>query len=144
MFLSISFLVLALLTLYLEVVLPGMIFGIICFICSLLSLFFGFYFHLAWGIFLLQFMFMSLALVFRFSIKFLKNRSLYGISKKIDDVEKRKVLVGREAFVVRDLKPSGVIEIDGEVFQARSFGMYVKKGEKVKVVSSESFYLYVR
>jgi membrane-bound ClpP family serine protease len=144
MFLSISFLILALLTLYLEVQLPGMIFGVICFICSVLSLFFGFYFHKAWGVFLLQFMCITLLVVFRLSLKFLKNKSLSECSKKTDDVEKREVLIGREAIVVKDLKPSGVIEIDGEVFQARSFGNYVKKGEKVQVVSSQSFYLFVR
>ena len=52
--------------------------------------------------------------------------------------------MGMVAEVIKDLKPSGLIEIEGEHFQALSEGDYLKKGTKVTVIGGEGFHLIVR
>ena len=53
-------------------------------------------------------------------------------------------LVGKEGTAYTILRPSGKVEIDGEVFDAYTRGSYIKKDEKVKVVSDEGTSLKVK
>ena len=52
--------------------------------------------------------------------------------------------VGREAVVVKDLRPSGFIEIDGVLCQALSKGQYLKKNTKVKIIDGQGSHFIVR
>jgi len=52
-------------------------------------------------------------------------------------------LVGTEGSVVSDLKPSGHVEIKGNVFQAISQRGYIPKETKIKVIGTKLAYLIV-
>ncbi len=84
--------------------------------------------------------------VFRTTLDFLKNKSLKKefAGSDFKSATFDEALIGREGVVIKDLKPSGVIEIDGKHFQAQSFNSYIKCGEKVKVIGGEGFNLNVR
>ena len=53
-------------------------------------------------------------------------------------------LIGRQGTAETILRPSGRIEIEGEVYDAYTRGEYVEKGEKVVVISQEGTSLKVR
>jgi membrane-bound serine protease (ClpP class) len=52
--------------------------------------------------------------------------------------------LGKEGKVIKDLKPAGLVEIEGESFQALSKGQYIKQGVKVVVIGGEGFHLIVK
>jgi membrane-bound serine protease (ClpP class) len=52
--------------------------------------------------------------------------------------------VGKTAIVATDLRPSGKIELDGELFDAQSFGDYIPRGQKVIIVKFGQGQLYVK
>ncbi len=65
-------------------------------------------------------------------------------------VRKKKVATGKEAIVgkmgivIEDLKPEGLVRIDGEIWKAISAkGDHIKKGERVRVVDIKNLTLYV-
>ncbi len=51
---------------------------------------------------------------------------------------------GKEGIVLSDMRPSGMIEIDGEKIDALSEGTYIKKGESVEVIKVEGNKITVR
>lgn len=51
---------------------------------------------------------------------------------------------GKEGTVATDMRPSGTVEIEGVRVDAISEGLYIKKGEKVKVVNVEGNKITVR
>ncbi|OPZ97281.1 MAG: hypothetical protein BWY70_01545 [Bacteroidetes bacterium ADurb.Bin408] len=53
-------------------------------------------------------------------------------------------LIGKEGVVVKMLRPSGTIEIEGEMYDAVAITSYMDKGEKVVVVKHENMQLVVR
>jgi membrane-bound serine protease (ClpP class) len=53
-------------------------------------------------------------------------------------------LVGKEGTAFSILRPSGRVEIDGEIYDAYTRGEYVEKGEKITVISQEGTSLKVR
>lgn len=53
-------------------------------------------------------------------------------------------LVGREGVVFSVLRPSGKVEIDGELYDATALSGLIEKGEKVRVVRYEAAQLVVR
>ena len=53
-------------------------------------------------------------------------------------------LMGKEGVVFSTLRPSGRVEIDGEIYDAYTRGEYVEKGEKITVISQEGTSLKVR
>ncbi len=57
--------------------------------------------------------------------------------------EKSRSMISREGLAVTDLRLTGVIEIDGERYDAISEGNYIPKGSRVKVLSYRSIYLVV-
>jgi membrane-bound ClpP family serine protease len=63
-----------------------------------------------------------------------------------DDSSKRllKSLVGRVGRATCKMLPSGVIEIDGRMFEAASVGIFVEEGQAVRVVKVEGSRLIVR
>ena len=64
---------------------------------------------------------------------------------KIDLPEdKHKGLEDKLGETLTDMRPSGVIEIDGERYDAATKGEYVEKGSKIKVLSVEADHIYIR
>ena len=53
-------------------------------------------------------------------------------------------LVGREAIVLSDVRPAGVVELDGRRVDVVSEGDYIVKGERVKIVAAEGSRVVVR
>lgn len=53
-------------------------------------------------------------------------------------------LLGREGMVHSRLRPSGRVEIDGEIYDASSRGEFIDKGEPIVVISTEGTSLKVK
>jgi membrane-bound serine protease (ClpP class) len=53
-------------------------------------------------------------------------------------------LMGKEGTAFSILRPSGRVEIEGEIYDAYTRGEYVEKGEKITVISQEGTSLRVR
>lgn len=66
-----------------------------------------------------------------------KEQGYIGIDYHIND------LVGKTGVAHTSLRPSGKIEIDHEVYDAKSLHGYIEKGEPIKVVRFETGQLYV-
>jgi len=56
---------------------------------------------------------------------------------------RQKGMIGKTGTAVTILRPSGRIEIEGEIYDARSDISYINRGEKIKVVRDEAGQLYV-
>lgn len=56
---------------------------------------------------------------------------------------RQKEMIGKTGIAATMLRPSGRIEIDGELFDARSEISFIEKGEKVRVIRDEAGQLYV-
>jgi membrane-bound serine protease (ClpP class) len=56
---------------------------------------------------------------------------------------RHKEMIGKTGTALTMLRPSGRIEIDGEIFDARSDISYIEKGEKVRVIRDEAGQVYV-
>jgi membrane-bound serine protease (ClpP class) len=52
-------------------------------------------------------------------------------------------LIGKEGIAYTVLRPSGKVEIEGEIYDAKGEIGYIEKGEKVKVIRIEAGQLYV-
>lgn len=63
-----------------------------------------------------------------------------------EEAERRRLasLVGKEARVVTDLRPIGVVEIDGTRYDARSETSFAPAGSRVRVSAAEPTQLRVR
>jgi membrane-bound serine protease (ClpP class) len=55
----------------------------------------------------------------------------------------QKTLIGKTGSAFTILRPSGKVEIDGEIYDARAEISYIVKGEKIRVVRDEAGQLYV-
>lgn len=55
-----------------------------------------------------------------------------------------KNLVGKEGIAFTVLRPSGKIEIEGNVYDATAESGYIEHGEKIVVVKFETAQLFVR
>jgi membrane-bound serine protease (ClpP class) len=53
-------------------------------------------------------------------------------------------LLGKTGVVHSRLRPSGKVEIDGEIFDAYSRGEFMDQGEKIIVISTEGTSLKVK
>ena len=67
------------------------------------------------------------------------NEGVVGVEK--DSLQK---FVGKKAVVVADLKPQGVIEVDGVRQQAQLVAGYAQKGETVEIFHHEGGRLYCK
>jgi len=55
----------------------------------------------------------------------------------------QKEMIGKTGVAFTILRPSGRVEIDGELYDAKAEISYIEKGEKVKVIHDEAGQLYV-
>ncbi|HEX2394378.1 MAG TPA: NfeD family protein, partial [Bacteroidales bacterium] len=84
--------------------------------------------------------------------KFIFSRALSGLSlEAVQDHKKgfissdirQKAMVGKTGVAATILRPSGRVEVDGELFDARADISYIEKGEKIRVIRDEAGQLYV-
>jgi membrane-bound serine protease (ClpP class) len=66
-----------------------------------------------------------------------KNEGYIGIDSH------QKNMIGKEGTAFTILRPSGRVEIEGEIFDAKAEISYIEKGEKIKVIRDEAGQLYV-
>ena len=66
-----------------------------------------------------------------------KNQGYIGINSH------QKEMIGKEGTAYTVLRPSGLVEIEGEIYDAKAEIGYINKGEKVKVIRDEAGQLYV-
>lgn len=55
----------------------------------------------------------------------------------------QKEMIGKTGVAYTILRPSGKVEIDGEIYDAKAEISYIEKGEKIRVVRDEAGQLYV-
>ena len=72
--------------------------------------------------------------------KFYLSTSQSGKASNIDF----KSLVGKEGVAESMLMPSGKVNIDGTLFEARSEFQHIEMGDKVKVVQADTFSIVVK
>jgi len=96
--------------------------------------------------------FLSFAMAILGTKRFATSRAMSGLS--LDAVQdhregyisidaRQKEKIGKTGIAHTILRPSGIIEIDGELFDAKAEIGYIEKGEKVRVVRDEAGQLYV-
>jgi membrane-bound serine protease (ClpP class) len=78
----------------------------------------------------------------------MSNMVLTNIQRKEDgfigvDVSES-VLVGHEGIAFTILRPSGKVEIEGELYDATALNGFIEKGEQIKVVKHEMAQLFVK
>jgi membrane-bound serine protease (ClpP class) len=56
---------------------------------------------------------------------------------------RQKGKIGKTGTAITVLRPSGRIEIEGEIYDAKSEISYIEKGNKIRVVRDEAGQLYV-
>ncbi len=66
-----------------------------------------------------------------------------SVEGEVDASNPNKIEIGSIAICTTELYPSGKVELDGSVFDARSVSGKIEKGEKVSVVSQTAFELLV-
>ncbi|MBN2480588.1 MAG: nodulation protein NfeD [Bacteroidales bacterium] len=96
--------------------------------------------------------FISFALVILGTKRFAFSKAMRGLA--LDSVQdhregyigvdvRQKEMIGRTGTAYTILRPSGLVEIDNEIFDAKAEIGYIEKGEKVKVIRDETGQLYV-
>jgi membrane-bound serine protease (ClpP class) len=138
--------VIGLMAIFLEFWLPGGVMALFGLSLMSASLVFAFMIDWRWGMVLLQFQLVAVVIVIVAAIKSLKKKKmcLTDSQENYKGCAYNKECLGKEAKVIKDLKPSGLIEIGGEHFQALSEGDYLKSGTIVTVIGGEGFHLIVR
>jgi len=114
---------------------------------------FGQAFTVVFKSFLLVIISMSLSLFLSiyFSGKLITSSRIEGLSLKSEQkrehgfisVDDKSNLLGKEGLTITMLRPSGKVEVDGEVFDALSEIGYINAGESVIINRYESGQLYV-
>jgi membrane-bound serine protease (ClpP class) len=96
--------------------------------------------------------FMSFVIAILGTRRFAFSRAMSGLAlEAVEDHKKgfissdprQKEMTGKTGIAATMLRPSGRVEIDGELFDARSDISFIEKGEKVIVIRDEAGQLYV-
>jgi membrane-bound serine protease (ClpP class) len=96
--------------------------------------------------------FLSFVLAIVGTKKFASSKAMSGLSlSTVQDHKegyisidaRQKEMIGKTGIAHTILRPSGMIEIDGEFFDAKAEISYIEKGEKILVVRDEAGQLYV-
>ena len=96
--------------------------------------------------------FLSFALAILGTKRFATSKAMAGLS--LDTVQdhskgyisidvRQKEMIGKTGTAYTMLRPSGMIEIEGEIFDAKAEIGYIEKGQKIKVIRDETGQLYV-
>ncbi len=159
LFWGIGLLAAALLLVILEVFVPsGGLIAVVATICAIAGVGCLFRVSMTWGLVgILTLVFMG-PLVFSFALKVWPHtpigRRMLGERppEQIEaerraaerEREQRLALIGREGIVLTDLRPIGVVEIDGKRYDALSEESLIRAGSRIKVSIAEPTQLRVR
>jgi len=139
---SMSLYFVGLFLIFLEIVTPGMIMGFTGIACTIAGIVFGFRFDLLVGIS----EFVAAAVIIPFTIIYALNRFKLNQTAKPEMIKQGLLndLIGKNATACTDLKPLGMIEINGTKLNASSFGDFITKGTSVKVAKIQDEKLFVK
>lgn len=96
--------------------------------------------------------FMAFVIFILGSRRFAYSKAFKGIALEAEETTgegfigvdvRQKQMVGKTGRSHTVLRPSGLVEIDGEIFDAKAEIGYIEKGEQVKVIRDEAGQLYV-
>ena len=97
-------------------------------------------------------MFLSVGLSFYLFGRFIRSsafsrvsvQSVIGKEHVVGTEVAEKNLIGKQGITTTILRPSGKVEIDGDIYDATAETGYIDKGEKIEVVRFETAQLFVR
>lgn len=124
-----------------AIFIPTAILSIISF-----SLYFIYLMHVAFGqnqqnvaLFLLIVLLILVPLLAFVVIRFRLYRTvLFDQKLQMDDNRQQELLIGKVGVAISDLRPSGKVEIDGDIYDALSQDEFLKKGTVIRVLSKSS------
>lgn len=137
--------VIALLIIYLEFYLPGGIMATIGALMALGAIAASIYLNPSIGIPLAIFELIAVIFTISLAYKHVNKKLKLSMTQEgylgcyFDET-----LIGKYALVVKDLRPSGFIEVEGTTYQALSEGEYIKKNTLVKIIGGHGAHLIVR
>lgn len=133
----------------LEIYLPGGVMGIIGGVILIWSIFEAYRYKTNFGTMLLVCGVSGSVAASWFSFTYLsktkEGKKALLMDAKIELPEdKHKGLEGKTGVTLTDMRPSGLIEIEGERYDAATKGEYVEKGTNIKIISVEADHVYIR
>lgn len=136
----------AIFVIFLEFFLPGGIMAAFGCVLAMGSVIFAMSVDMKTGLIALGIETVTLALIIYLALKSLKKSrmALEDDQAGFTSCDFDKSLIGKEAIVVKDLRPSGFIEVNGIHYQAVSTGEYLRKDRKVHIIDGEGAHLIVR
>jgi len=124
-----------------EIVLPGVVLGIIGAGAAVAGIWLGFEANPALGIGELVAAVIFVPTAFWWGIRRMRLDKTIATEPPTEDLSK---LVGKTGEVVHDLRPGGTIVIDGARYDAAATSGYLERGTKVSVVKAEGNKVFVR
>jgi membrane-bound ClpP family serine protease len=58
--------------------------------------------------------------------------------------KQREAVIGKEGVVLQDLRPIGVVEVQGKRYDARAESRFIQTGSRIRVVGADALELRVR
>ena len=80
-------------------------------------------------------------------VKFIENTMLPGSLKRgtgAGDPSEAGALVGMTGVAITDLRPNGKAEIDGAILEVLADGVFLERGESVRVISDDGMGITVK
>jgi membrane-bound serine protease (ClpP class) len=148
----IGFVLAALVLVFFEVILPGGILGGLGALCILVATWFGFdTYGLLGGVGVLLGALLAVGILVFVEFKLLARTPLgqcFFLKTAVDGHTRAAPaadsIIGKQGAAVTRLSPSGMVEIDGQQFEAYSQDGYIERGHKVAVVSKDNFKLTIK
>lgn len=146
------FIVATLVLAFFELLLPGGILGTLAAVSLLVAIWFGFDSYGFFGgvmvffgtlVALVIFSFVEFKLMVKtpYGKKFLLNTVIEGHSNQ---VQAKDMIVGKTGLALTRLNPSGKVLIDGKNYEAHSQDGYIENGERIVVVTQDTFKLIIK
>lgn len=124
-----------------EVVMPGIILGLLGAAAALAGIWIGFEVSPALAIGELVVAVVAVPLLFYWGIRRLQLAKVIETEPVKEDLSK---LVGRSGEVVHDLRPGGTVLVDGARYDAVAVTGYLERGARVSIVRAEGRKLFVK
>lgn len=159
LFWGLGLMAVAMLLVVVEIFIPsGGIFAVLSGLSALSGVVCLFFYDPVWGMLGLLFVMVMAPTAFFVGLNIWKNtpigRHMIGtesdeklrakLEEENQEVERRRKLVGKEGVAVTDLRPVGVVRIDGQRLDALADTHMVDAGQRIRVTSVESNQIKVR
>lgn len=139
--LSLALCAIGLVLIIIEVIMPGILIGLLGGAVLAAGIVFGFQANTTLGLGELVGSGVVVPLLVWWALRRLRLKVELTNEPPKEDLSK---LVGAEGEVVTDLRPSGTVRIDGKKYLANTFGEYLEAKERIKVVKVEGKRVFVK